>query len=698
VKDISEPSPASGRQAKATLYVIAGFAVGGLVLSAISRGKGGAGPLGLVGLAMGLIGALIVRRAQNVIGWFFLASGVGLAVSAFTDAFVSYSLLARHTPLPWTSFAGWLNNISLAVVATPLLLLILFFPTGRIPSRRWRPVVWIWMGALGVLVPALAIRPGEVFGTPAPNGIDVANPIGVAGAESVLGPAITAAVTALVIVGAISVLSLVIRFVRSRGEERQQLKWLVYVVSLILILFLILFVIDAVTGDNPAGTVAWISSMVWGAFALLFAIGIPGAVVVAVLRYRLYGIDVVINKTLVYGALAAFITAVYVGIVVGIGAAIGQGSSQPNLGLSILATGVVAVAFQPVRERVQRFANRLVYGKRATPYEVLSEFGHRMAGTYAADDVLPRMARILAEGTGAKQARVWLAFAGELTPAASWPDTGANGSSARPDGADLLVEVTHQGEELGALSISKAPGERLAPAEEKLTKDLASQAGLVLRNVRLIEDLKASRVRLVQAQDQERRRIERNIHDGAQQQLVALNVKLGLARRLTADPSKLDSILTQLQEETNQALADLRDLARGIYPPLLADQGLIAALEAQARKAPLPVTVMADGVDRYSQDVEAAVYFCVLEALQNVAKYAGATMAAVTLSASEGHFAFTVTDDGAGFDPSTTSYGTGLQGMADRLAALGGQIEVRSRPGAGTTAIGQIPVRSFEPV
>jgi signal transduction histidine kinase len=254
--------------------------------------------------------------------------------------------------------------------------------------------------------------------------------------------------------------------------------------------------------------------------------------------------------------------------------------------------------------------------------------------------------------------------------------------------------VTHQGEDLGALSIAKGPGDRLTPGEENLTRDLASQAGLVLRNVKLIEDLKASRVRLVQAQDAERRRIERNIHDGAQQQLVALGVKLGLARRLSSEPTKLEPILNQLQEETNQALQDLRDLARGIYPPLLQDQGLVAALQAQARKSPVPVTVETDSIGRYSQEVEAAVYFCVLEALQNVAKYAAATQAVVRLAAENGVLAFGVRDDGAGFDLEATPRGSGLTNMADRLSALGGELAVRSTPGGGTSVSGRIPVEA----
>jgi signal transduction histidine kinase len=257
--------------------------------------------------------------------------------------------------------------------------------------------------------------------------------------------------------------------------------------------------------------------------------------------------------------------------------------------------------------------------------------------------------------------------------------------------------VIHQGEDLGALSIAKAPGDRLTPGEENLTKDLASQAGLVLRNVKLIEDMKASRVRLVQAQDAERRRIERNIHDGAQQQLVALQVKLGLATRMIENPTKLDGILAQLQEETNEALQDLRDLARGIYPPLLADQGLAAAVQAQARKSPVPVTVEADGIGRYPQEVEAAVYFCVLEALQNVAKYAHASNVVVQLGRGDGDLRFEVRDDGAGFDPATTPRGSGLQNMADRLATLGGSVEIESNLGVGTSVRGRIPTMTEEP-
>jgi signal transduction histidine kinase len=261
-------------------------------------------------------------------------------------------------------------------------------------------------------------------------------------------------------------------------------------------------------------------------------------------------------------------------------------------------------------------------------------------------------------------------------------------------GADLAVPVRHGGEVLGALSITKKAGEALTPTERKLVEDLAAQGGLVLRNARLIDELRASRRRIVAAQDERAKQLERNIHDGAQQQLVALTVKLRLAEGLAErEPAKTKAMLAGLQAEATSALEDLRDLARGIYPPLLADKGLSAALEAQARKAAVPVTVDADGVGRYAQDVESALYFCCLEALQNVAKYAHATRADVRLSATDTEIRFEVIDDGAGFDPGSTRRGSGLLGMADRLDAVGGALEVRSEPGAGTTVIGRVPAR-----
>ncbi len=278
----------------------------------------------------------------------------------------------------------------------------------------------------------------------------------------------------------------------------------------------------------------------------------------------------------------------------------------------------------------------------------------------------------------------------------------ADGTLPELPGATRVVAVRHQDEILGALSIVKRRGESLTPLEHKLLDDLAHQAGLVLKNVGLtaqlqarLEELRQSRQRLVSAQDQERRKLERNLHDGAQQHLVALKVKLGLVEMLLArDTEKAKATLTQLKSDADEALTTLRDLARGIYPPLLADKGLTAALESQARKATLPVTVDAEGIGRYSQEVEATVYFCVLEALQNVQKYAATSQAAVRLHETDGVLEFEVQDHGRGFDPATVTRGAGLNNMADRLDALGGSLTLTSRGGDGTTVHGAVPIGS----
>ena len=258
--------------------------------------------------------------------------------------------------------------------------------------------------------------------------------------------------------------------------------------------------------------------------------------------------------------------------------------------------------------------------------------------------------------------------------------------------------MRHTGELLGAITLDKPRNEPVSAVEDKLLEHLASQAALVLRNVRLtaelqatIEDLRASRRRLVRAQDEERHRIERDLHDGAQQQLVALAIQLSLLEDAAGDADSVLETAAELRTGLHAALNDLHALARGIYPPLLADQGLAPALHAQASKAPLPVFIEADGIGRYPRDAEAAVYFCILEALQNVAKYSQASQATVGMSCPDSHLEFSVTDDGAGFEPANITQGTGLQGMTDRLAAVGGTLRIESAPGHGTTVSGCLP-------
>ncbi len=647
-----------------------------------------------------IVGAVIARRQPGNRYWVLLAIA-GILDISFPTQYTAFGV-SRGGWLPAIPIAAWLTVwtpfVGTATAAPGLLL----FPTGRLPSRRWR-----LLGAAIALNIVLTFVVGAI--TPGPVGSGPGspdNPLGVValqGATNVLGYGTFILTTVLTL---IALASLVIRLRLARGDERQQLKWFLAFVILLPLSFAISAVIGTLNVQSP------VINVLTTAMTTISVAGFPVGIGIAIVKYRLYDIDIVISRTLVYGALALFITAVYVGIVVGIGSLIGSGG-KPNLALSIVATAVVAVGFQPVRERVQKVANRLVYGKRATPYEVLSEFSDRVAETYAGEEVLPRMARVLADGTSAERAEVWLRAGDRLNDAASWPQTGEGARSlpvtdqvlpAIPD-TDRAVAVRHQGELLGALSVSKRKGESLTPIEEKLLQDLAHQAGLVLKNVgltadlrRRLEELRGSRQRLVAAQDEERRRLERNLHDGAQQNLVAIKVKIGLAELMSSkEPEKARELISSLKTDTDDALETLRDLARGIYPPLLADQGLVAALQSQARKATVPVSVEGDHVGRYPQEIEAAVYFSVLEALQNVQKYAGAASAAVRLSEGDGKLAFEVYDEGHGFDRTQVVPGAGLTNISDRLDALGGDLTITSQVGQFTRVAGSIPVAALEP-
>ena len=687
-----------------------GLALGATALALLVDGKdiagnayGGASRLLTISTDIAYFGIIFLgcvvalRRPGNPIGWLLAIGGSTFELINLMRVYAGYarahSLAGANLSLALEDYL-WIPAVGMTLIFVGLL-----FPSGRLLSPRWR-----WVAAFAAGGVALAYITNTVTVGPADyHSPGAVNELRLSGTAFAVADFLSASIVLVPVAVLATVLSLVLRYRRGGAEERQQIRVVMFATALYGITYPINLGFNLATGHG----VVWLEEL-----TVLGIVGVPAGTAVAVLKYRLYDIDVVISRTLLFGSMAAFITAVYIAIVVGVGALVGSGN-RPNLVLSIVATAVVAVAFQPVREFLQKLANRLVYGKRATPYEVLSQFSDRAAHTYDMDDALPRMARVLAEGTGAERAEVWLRSGEVLSHAASWPE--ANGSStSRPPillGGELMaagpgphsVAVRYRGEVLGALTVSKRPGETLSPIEYKLIDDLAHQAGLVLKNVGLtselatqLKDLRESRQRLVAAQDGERRRLERNLHDGAQQNLVALKVKLGLVELLAErDPARAREILGQLKGDADEALDTLRDLARGIYPPLLADKGLEVALRAQATKAMLPVEVDADGIGRYVQDIEAAVYFCCLEGLQNIQKYARASRAKIRLSEDSvdgiNSLHFTIEDDGAGFDPATTALGAGLQNIKDRMDALGGAVAVTSSPGSGTRLSGNLP-------
>jgi signal transduction histidine kinase len=622
---------------------------------------------------------VLSRRPDNRLAWLMVAMGV---FAAILGPLTGYGAYAVEHGLPFGPLAlaiggpGWVPFIAISGY------LLVLFPDGHLPSPRWRWFAWPCGIALSIVFVTIWFYPGDFADSGYP---EIENPIGIEALGAVLDAFGLLLLSApLLVVGGF--VSLVVRMRRTTDDVvRHQIRWLAYAASLMALFFALSFIPGL--GNDDAWN-SWIQNLSAISFML-----IPVVIGVAILRYRLYDIDVVIRKTVVIAVVVAFIALVYVGVVAGVGALVGSRGSPL---LSALAAGIVALVFQPVRARAGRLADRIVYGKRATPYEVVATFGEQLAGTYSSDDVLPRMARVLSEGVGADRADVRMIVDEGLRTVATWPP------DARETADDLVVEVRHQGEVLGALAVSMPANDPVDQTREQLAQDLAAQAGLVLRNERLTQqlrarlaDLQAAQKRLVTAQDEERRKLERNIHDGAQQQLVALQVRQRLVEQvIDRDPAKAKEMVFALQVDTGAALDDLRDLARGIYPPLLADKGLVAALEAQSRKSTVPVTIRSDGVGRLPQEIEAAIYFSVLEALQNVAKYANASSVEVSLDQRSEELGFAVRDDGRGFDPRTTGYGTGLQGIADRLGALDGRLEVESAPGAGATLTGSVPVEA----
>jgi signal transduction histidine kinase len=648
------------------------------------------------------VGALVAsRQPRNPLGWLFLGLSLSVVLGVMGEDYPIYAIRTNPGSLPAPEWVAWVSGWTFGIAGAAFPLIILLFPSGSVPSRRWRPVPWLLVGATFWALAFYAVEPRALSPTP---GLRVSNPVAIEALRGVASPLITAGTIVAILSAVACFVGLIFRFRRSRGEERQQLRWLAYVGLFSLAMFLGLFATEPIVGED-----ALVQDVLWMLFVASLTVGIPVACGIAILKYRLYDLDVVIKKTVVFAILAGFVTLVYVGVVIGIGTLVTGAGAGFNV-VVFGAIALIALILQPLRHWARRLADRLVYGKRATPYEVLSQFTERIGETLSVEDVLTRMTHLITAGTGADRAEIWLRIGRELRLEASSPPReggerprlALEGEDEPPDipEATEVIPVRHRGELLGAIAVSVPAADPLTPEQERMLSELAAQGGLVLRNVGLtaelrarLEELQRSRQRLVAAQDEERRRIERNLHDGAQQQLIALTVKARLAQQLAErDPGKSAGLFGDIQRDAESALDDLRDLARGIYPPLLADRGLGAALEAQARKAPIPVTVDVVANTRYPQAIESALYFCCLEALNNIAKYAQASRAIVRITQHDGQLRLEVADDGQGFDIGSTTQGTGLQGMADRLDALGGRFEVSSAPGTGTTIAGTLSI------
>lgn len=619
--------------------------------------------------------AIVAQRPENRVGWLLGVTGLLSACVVFLGPYARFALLTRPGELPGGPLAAWLNHwlwtvpVVLAALALPLL-----FPTGRLPSPRWRPVGATIAAAGMLLVVAVAAAP-----EPDPSLPEVRNPLPVEAAQPLvtastllLGPLLVAAVA-----GAVA--AVVVRFRRSRGDERRQLAWFAYAVGLVLGVSLAP-VLLRLAGANVGGTT------LFGALQAVVLPLVPAAVAVAVLRYRLYEIDVLVQRTLVYGGLSLGVAALYIVVVGYLGAVF---RSEAQLLVSLFATGLVAVAFQPLREHLQQAVNRLLYGQRDEPYMAISRLAGRLEMALAPEAVLITIVDTVRESLRLPYAAVALVRGGEEAPVA------VSGNQV-PD--PLRLPLSYQGEPVGELLVGRRVGERdFSPTDRLLLTDLARQCGVAVHAVTVTADLKRSRERVVAAREEERRRLRRELHDGLGPRLAGLTLRLETARDRLAGDAVAQALLADLAERTRDAVTDVRRVVHGLRPPALDDLGLVSALRETAARivhdgGPTVEIVAPDALPALSAGVEAAAYCIVQEALTNVLRHASATRCVVRLFVDDesGGLGVEVHDDGVGV-PAQRRSGVGLASMRERAEELGGTFALQRSPGGGTSVAVLLP-------
>lgn len=620
---------------------------------------------GLHALTFAGVGLYVLRaRPGHRIGQLFVGLGVADALMYFGR---QYGL---HTPsLPHSEWLAWVSIWPVPLVMAAAGVGVMVFPTGEHLSGRWRAASYAMLGLATLLALASALWPIEDDW----RSSDLTFPFRLGGedaARSVIVPLMLSCYAGFQVLWAAAVVT---RIRRAGADEARQLRLFVCAVAVSVLLLV-------------AGQVVWDSPLP----GLLTLPLVPLAAGVAIIRHRLYDIDPVINKTLVAGAMVLLISMGYVAVVVGVGALLPVSDRV----LALAATAAVAVAFEPVRRRAQTLADRLVYGARATPYETLSRLSAQLTGSD--EGLLDGLAATIAGGVRASEVAIWVGDANRMEAVAAWP------SAALPDRTrtlaelgsklDLVRPVLHDGRVRGALVLRPPPREALTPADEQLLADLLAQAGLVIDHQARLEqvarqaaELQAAARRIVTAQDTARRRLERDLHDGAQQRLVTLGMELGALLERAAATGNADLVrrVVDSRQQLLDATAELREIARGVHPVVLTQDGLEAALANMADRSPVPVRMRVSLDGRLPAEVEATAYFVVSEALTNAARHAQADAVDVIVSLDAGRLIVEVSDDGIG--GADSAMGSGLQGLTDRLSALGAQLDIVSPSGSGTT-------------
>jgi len=643
----------------------------------------------MIAVGCSAVGIMIASRCPaNTIGWIFCVIGLAGAVRHFGAQYAVYALLAAPGALPSGEAVAWITSWTWVLHMGLYVFLALLFPNGRLPSSRWRWVAWLSAVVVATGSVLVAFSPGPLRGLNS-----IYNPLGVEGMKS----AESLFQTFLVLLGLLAASSLFLRLRSTAGVEHQQLKWFTYATAILACGAIVRYTIATPTG------VSWIW---WGGITLFIAGlgGIPIATSIAILKYRLYDIDVIINRTLVYGALSASVVGIYMLVVGGLGALLQAGS---NFTISLLATGLVAVLFQPLRGRLQRGVNHLMYGERDEPYRVLSRLGQCLETTLAPDVALRRMVETIARALKLPYAAIALKQDDGYVTMAEY--------GTRVD-EPVVLPLVHRTEAAGRLIVApRTPRESFTSSDRRLLDDLARQAGAAVQAVRLTLDLQRSRERLVATREEERRRLRRDLHDGLGPTLAGLNFGLDAARNLlTREPEDASALLAQLKGQTQEATSDVRRLVYGLRPPALDDLGLVPAIRQQATRHGL----LADGLPHEAGGdasrgevglvfsieapqhlpslpaaVEVACYRIAQEAMTNVARHANAHACRVRLWIDEARdsLGLEIVDDGVGLSEERRA-GVGMASMRERAAELGGTCEVAPAATGGTRVLAHLPL------
>jgi two-component system, NarL family, sensor kinase len=642
-----------------------------------------------VTIVYSIIGVLVSsRHPRNPIGWIFLAVGVFYSLTALSGVIQNYASTSAilHDSLA-ASFSQWLNNwVWIPAVFLPTIFVFLLFPNGRMISHHWHIVLLASATGLASLMVGAAFHPGplESLGT----GL---NPFGVPGAAGVMELLVNIGYALLVPGLCASLVSFVLRFRQSEGIEHQQMKWLLYA-----LFFMVLGLIF--------GSILWYAfpgnALAGEAGIAIFSLTILGIAVaagIAILRYRLYDIDLVINRTLVYGVLTLGVVFIYVLLVGGLGSLF-QAQGSPLIAL--LATGLVAVLFQPSRERLQLGVDRLFYGQRDDPLEALSQLGYRLEAAIAPEMVLPTLVETIAQTLKLPYAAIKLfTVDGSITAAQVGVETEER----------MELQLVYRGETVGLLLAGKrGAGEPFSLTDRRILETLAHQAGPSVQSVQLTTELQNARLQLVTAREEERRRLRRDLHDGLGATLAALNLEAGVLRRMIrSQPEKAEEKADELKGAIRAAIEDIRRLVYELRPPTLDQLGLVAAIRAHATQYSRPQEKEAVGGEVHSLTisveapenlsplpaaVEVAAYRIIQEALTNVVRHSKAGRCIVRIGMAEA-LTIEIIDDGIGMVESRRkNSGVGFLSMRERAVELGGTLFIEPVLGGGARVTVSLPL------